>query len=179
MKEAVARALDLLYLACIWTAGISMFVMTLVIPWGVYTRYVMGQGSQWPEPLAELLMIVFTFAGAAAAYRAGAHIAVTVITDRIGRKPGLVLEWATDLLMAAICVFVIVWGFGLCRVTWNQTVPAFPWLSVGLSYSPLPVGGILTLIFVIERMVFGPQKNREIVKFGEASAEPLPVQNAS
>jgi TRAP-type C4-dicarboxylate transport system permease small subunit len=139
----------------VWIAGISMFVMTLVIPWGVYARYVMGQGSQWPEPLAELLMIVFTFAGASAAYRAGAHIAVTVITDRVGPKVGLVLEWMTDLLMAAM--------------------PAFPWLSVGLTYSPLPVGGILTLIFVVERMVLGSQKHREIVKFGEASAEPLPM----
>jgi TRAP-type C4-dicarboxylate transport system permease small subunit len=175
MKEAVSRGLDLLYLACIWVAGVSMFVMTLVIPWGVYARYVMGQGSQWPEPLAELLMIVFTFAGASAAYRAGAHIAVTVVTDRVGPKLGLVLEWMTDLLMAAICVFVIIWGFMLCSVTWNQTVPAFPWLSVGLTYSPLPVGGILTLIFVLERMVLGPQKHREIVKFGEASAEPLPM----
>jgi TRAP-type C4-dicarboxylate transport system permease small subunit len=178
MKEAVSRGLDLLYLACVWIAGISMFVMTLVIPWGVYARYVMGQGSQWPEPLAELLMIVFTFAGAAAAYRAGAHIAVTVLTDRVGPKTGLVLEWMADLLMAAICVFVIVYGFRLCGITWHQTVPAFPWLSVGLTYSPLPVGGILTLIFVVERMAFGPQKHREIVKFGEASAEPIPVQDA-
>jgi TRAP-type C4-dicarboxylate transport system permease small subunit len=179
MKEAVSRTLDVVYLACIWIAGLSLFVMTLVIPWGVYARYVMGQGSQWPEPLATLLMIVFTFAGGAAAYRAGAHIAVTMFTDRAGPKLAFVLEWSTDLLMAAICVFVIVWGFQLCGVTWNQTIPDFPSVSVGLTYSPLPIGGVLTLIFVVERMVLGPQKHREIVKFGEASAAPIPVQDAS
>jgi len=179
MREAVSLALDMLYRACIWTAGVSMFVMTLVIPWGVYARYVLGEGSQWPEPLATLLMIVFTFAGGAAAYRACAHIAVTMLTDRVGPKVGLVLGWTTDVMMATICVFVVVAGLSLCSVTWNQTVPEFPWYSVGLSYLPLPVGSFITLIFVIERMVLGPQKHRPIVAFGEASAAPLPVQDAS
>ena len=44
--------------------------MSLIIPWGVFTRYVLGTGSQWPEPIAIMLMVVFTFLGAAAAYRA-------------------------------------------------------------------------------------------------------------
>ena len=57
--------------------------MSLIIPWGVFTRYVLGTGSQWPEPIAILLMMVFTFIGAAAAYRAGAHIAVTMLTERL------------------------------------------------------------------------------------------------
>jgi TRAP-type C4-dicarboxylate transport system permease small subunit len=30
----------------------------------VFTRYVLGTGSQWPEPIAILLMVVFTFIGA-------------------------------------------------------------------------------------------------------------------
>jgi hypothetical protein len=49
----------------------------------VVTRYVLGTGSQWPEPIAILLMVVFTFIGAAAAYRAGGHIAVAMLTDRL------------------------------------------------------------------------------------------------
>ena len=60
--------------------------MSLIVPWGVFTRYVLGTGSQWPEPIAILLMLVFTFIGAAAAYRAGAHIAVTMLTDRLSPR---------------------------------------------------------------------------------------------
>jgi len=171
MKHAIPRVLDRLYLFCIWVAGLSLFVMTLVIPWGVYARYVLGYGSQWPEPLATLLMVVFTFFGAAAAYRAGSHIAVTMLTDRVGPKVGHVLEWVVDLLMCAICLFTTVWGFQLCSVTWNQTVAEFPFLSVGITYLPLPVGAILILVFVLEQMVFGAQKHRSVVTFGE-SAKP-------
>ncbi len=50
---------------------------------GVFARYVLGTGSSWPEPTAILLMMVFTFIGAAASYRAGAHMAVAMLTDRM------------------------------------------------------------------------------------------------
>ena len=64
MKNSVLKFCDALYLACIWVAGISIFVMSLIIPWGIFTRYVLGTGSQWPEPIAILLMVIFTFFGA-------------------------------------------------------------------------------------------------------------------
>ena len=83
MRPPLNRALDGLYLACIWTAGLSILAMSLIIPAGVFARYVFGVGAQWPEPIAILLMVVFTFIGAAAAYRAGAHIAVAMLTDRL------------------------------------------------------------------------------------------------
>ena len=44
------RFLDTVYLACIWIAGVAIIVMTIIIPWGVFTRYVFGFGSDWPEP---------------------------------------------------------------------------------------------------------------------------------
>ena len=71
--------------------------MSLIIPWGVFTRYVLGTGSQWPEPIAILLMMVFTFVGAAASYRAGAHIAVDMFTDAhaTGAARGAAPCWST------------------------------------------------------------------------------------
>ena len=59
MKERVHAALDIIYLGCIWTAGIAIAAMTLIIPWGIFTRYVLGSGSRWPEPVAILLMVIF------------------------------------------------------------------------------------------------------------------------
>ena len=71
MRETYVRAMDVVYLASIWMSGLALIVMTIVIPIGVFNRYVLGSGSQWPEPLAILCMVVFTFLGAAASYRAG------------------------------------------------------------------------------------------------------------
>src|SRR6266436_6750496 len=60
------RAMDALYRACAIIAGSALVLISLVVPWGVYTRYVLDSASSWPEPMAVLLSIVLTFFGAAA-----------------------------------------------------------------------------------------------------------------
>ncbi|SHO51153.1 TRAP transporter small permease [Desulfopila aestuarii] len=171
MKETILTLMDVLYRMCIWTSGISLFVMTIVIPIGVFNRYVLGHGSMWPEPLAILCMIIFTFFGAAAGYRAGAHIAVTMVTDRI--PPGLqkFFSQLVDVLMIALALFVARYGFSLCMVTWDQYIAEFPVLRVGLTYLPLPIGSVITVLFVIERIAFGPQHLRKIVRIGSPGSE--------
>ncbi|MDZ7919872.1 TRAP transporter small permease [Rhodoferax sp.] len=103
MKNTLLRCSDMLYLACIWLSGGAVIVMSLIIPWGIFTRYVLGTGSQWPEPISILLMVVFTFFGAAAAYRAGSHIAVAMVTDRLPRvlQQSLRPTWCTCLMALA------------------------------------------------------------------------------
>ncbi|MBU2408584.1 MAG: TRAP transporter small permease [Gammaproteobacteria bacterium] len=168
MDPFFVRACDKIYLACIWMAGAAIFLMSLIIPWGVFTRYVLGTGSQWPEPVAILFMMVFTFIGAAAAYRAGAHIAVAMLTDTFPaglRKAAAVL---VDLLMVLVCAFVAWYGTQLCIATWHQSVSELTWLPVGVTYAQLPIGALATLAFVIERMAFGSQSHRPVVRFDEA-----------
>jgi hypothetical protein len=41
------------------------------------------------------------------------------------------------------------------RATWNQVIAEFPLLSVGLTYAPVPLGGLLTLLFILERRWIG------------------------
>ena len=70
--------MDALYLACVMIAGGALVLISAVIPWGVFTRYVLNSAASWPEPMAVLLAIVLTFIGAAACYRAQLHMRVTV-----------------------------------------------------------------------------------------------------
>ncbi|MCV4285288.1 TRAP transporter small permease [Pseudomonas capsici] len=165
MKNTLLRINDVLYRICIAIAGLSVLTMSLIIPWGIFARYVLGSGSSWPEPTAILLMVVFTFFGAAASYRAGAHMAVAMATERMSpqlRKYAAVL---VQILMAVVCVFMAVKGFKLCATTWNQYLGEMPSLRVGISYLPIPIGGILTLIFVLEKMFLGDQSHRRAVRF--------------
>lgn len=171
MKERVHAALDVVYLGCIWVAGIAITVMTLIIPWGIFTRYVLGSGSQWPEPVAILLMVIFTFIGTAASYRAGAHIAVAMLTDRLPPLAQKICAKAVHVLMLIMCIFMAVWGTELCIGTWNQSISEIPWMPVGLTYSPVPIGGVLTGLFVLEHMFYGSQKHRAVVTFDQQIEE--------
>jgi len=159
MRDTYARWMTRLYWGCIWLSGLCIVIITLIIPWGVYTRYVLGTGSQWPEPAAVQLMVIFTFFGAAACYRANGHIAVHLFHDMLPAKGRRVLNVVVDLLLALLALLMIVWGFQLAHQTWNQSIAEFPWLSVGLSYTPLPLGSLVTLLFIIEHAWLGPARD--------------------
>jgi TRAP-type C4-dicarboxylate transport system permease small subunit len=160
--------MDRLYAGCVWAAGIAIVVMCVIIPWGVFTRYVLGTGSRWPEPIAILLMVVFTFIGAAAAYRANAHIAVSMFTERLPPRLEALAAVLVDALMVLVCAFVAWYGGRLALQTMGQSVAELPWLPVGITYAALPLGSAITLLFVIERRLFGPQDQRPLVRYEDS-----------
>ena len=150
------NAMDGLYLACVIIAGSSLVLISAVIPWAVYTRYVLNRAASWPEPMAVLLTIVLTFFGAAACYRRGLHMNVGffvgLLSEPLQRAADLVVQAA----MAIMATFMIVWGAKLVDATWHNTIADFPFLSVGVTYLPIPIGGAALLLFVIERVAIGP-----------------------
>src|SRR2546430_17662226 len=94
MRARYAHAMERLYLACVGISGLALIVITLVIPYGVFMRYAMNSAASWPEPLAVLLMGLFSFVGGAAVYRANLHMAVVALLEAANertRKPLLAL----------------------------------------------------------------------------------------
>jgi TRAP-type C4-dicarboxylate transport system permease small subunit len=59
------------------------------------------------------------------------------------------------MLMALIALFMIDWGLKLVAATWQNSIADFPSLSVGVTYLPIPLGGAILLLFVIERVAIG------------------------
>jgi TRAP-type C4-dicarboxylate transport system permease small subunit len=41
------------------------------------------------------------------------------------------------------------------QATWDNTIADFPALSVGVTYLPIPLGGIALFFFVVERIFYG------------------------
>lgn len=155
--------MDWLYLLCVIVAGLALTTMTVIIPWGVYTRYVLDRGSAWPEPMGVLLMIAFTFLGGAACYRAGSHISVTMFADALAEPYRRLVGLLAELLMALLAVLMLIWGGRLVMTTWHQVIAEFSWLPVGVTYLPIPVGAAITLLFILERLVIGPPPRHSIV----------------
>lgn len=147
--------MDALYWLCAFVAGAALVAITIVVPWGVFTRYVLHSAASWPEPMAILLSIVLTFFGAAMGVRAGQHMRVTVVRDLLPRGPQLVVDLLAETLLAGVALFMVIWGGRLVHATWFQVIAEFPALSVGITYLPIPTGGAVTLLFVAERLVIG------------------------
>jgi TRAP-type C4-dicarboxylate transport system permease small subunit len=155
MNRTIRRTMDALYWACAAIAGVALVAITIVVPWGVFTRYVLHSAASWPEPMAILLSIVLTFFGAAMGIRSGQHMRVTVLRDLLPRGPQLAVDLAAEALLAAVALFMVVWGVRLVEATWFQVIAEFPALSVGITYLPIPIGGAVTLLFVVERLMIG------------------------
>jgi len=155
MKEQYIRAMDRLQDACMVIAGVSLVVIVIVIPYGVFTRYILNSAASWPEPVAVLLMIWVSFLSAVICYREYRHIGVAIIPNMLGETGKFYLGWFVEICMLGTNLFMLYYGLLLCQVTWFQVIAELPVVSVGVTYLPIPFGGIVTTLFIVERLISG------------------------
>jgi TRAP-type C4-dicarboxylate transport system permease small subunit len=153
MKAQYIRAMDAIHNACLFVAGGCLVIIVITIPYGVFCRYVLNSAASWPEPLAVLLMIVMSFLSAVVCYREYLHIGVGVLPAFLNEPAKSYLGWFLEVCMLATNLFMLVWGIKLVQATWYQAIPEFPIIWVGLAYLPIPIGGALTALFVVERFL--------------------------
>jgi TRAP-type C4-dicarboxylate transport system permease small subunit len=157
-----------LYLACIVLSGLALVVITLIIPLGVFMRYVMDAALSWPEPASVIMMVMFSFLGGAAVYRAKVHVAVEALLNAVSGRNRKIMLWGVDACMIATALFMLVYGLQLCITTWYQSISDFPGLSVGLTYLPIPLAGVLTLLFIFERIWLGDPPKSDVMYSDQA-----------
>jgi TRAP-type C4-dicarboxylate transport system permease small subunit len=159
-----------LYLACIVLSGLAMVAITLMIPSGVFMRYVMHDPLQWPEPASVIMMVFFSFVGGAAVYRANQQIAVEALMKAVGPRSRVAMQWGVHACMLLVAGFMLFYGAHLCYVTRGNTIAEFPSLSVGIVYLPIPLGGLLTLLFIVEKIWLGDPPADDVM-YSDAPAE--------
>ena len=168
MRRRYRKAMEGLYLGCIVLSGAALVVITLIIPAGVFMRYVMNAALSWPEPASVIMMVMFSFLGGAAVYRAKVHVAVEALLNAVPDGTRRKMLWAVDACMIATALFMLVYGVQLCITTWYQSISDFPGLSVGLTYMPIPLAGALTLLFIVERIWLGDPPQTDVMYSDQA-----------
>src|SRR5258707_10107491 len=106
MKAHYIRAMDEIHRACLFVAGACLVIITLIIPYGVFCRYVLNSAASWPEPMAVLLMIVLSFLSAGVCYRAHLHICVGVLPAYLSDRAKAYLGWFLEACMLATNLFI-------------------------------------------------------------------------
>ena len=170
MRNAYRRLMQRLYIGCIVLSGVGMVAITLMIPSGVFMRYVMNDPLQWPEPASVIMMVFFSFIGGAAVYRANQQIAVEALMRAVGPRSREAMQWGVHACMACVAAFMLVYGAHLCWVMKGNTIAEFPSLSVGIVYLPIPIGGLLTLLFILEKIWLGEPPNDDVM-YSDAPAD--------
>ena len=170
MRDLYRRAMQWLYLACIVLSGTAMVIITLIIPFGVFMRYVMNNPQGWPEPAAVVMMVMFSFVGGAAVYRANGQIAVEALVKAVPPPVQAAMGWVVRACMLVVALFMVGYGAHLCYVTWENRIAEFPeHLTAGQVYLPIPIGGLLTLLFLVEKVWLGDPPPEDVMYSDQAT----------
>lgn len=154
MRAIYVSAMDKLYLLCVTIGVVSVVCMTGLIFTGVVMRYIFHVGAQFAEPMSIFFAVQLTMYGAAACYRAQAHLRLELFVAMLPALYRRIVSWIVLLLLAGISIFMIVYGISLTNTTWFQAYPEFTYIRVGFVYSAIPGSGLVTLLFVIEAAFF-------------------------
>ncbi|NEK35323.1 TRAP transporter small permease [Rhizobium leguminosarum] len=138
--------------AALWLAGTGLVLMTVFVAWQVFCRYVLNDSPSWTEPGSVMLMSWFIFLGAAVGIRENNHLGFDVLLYVLPKSGKRVLRMISDVVILAFGAGMVWYGGTLISLTWNTTLPSLG-ISGAFDYLPLAGGGVLAVIFSLERIV--------------------------
>ena len=138
--------------AALWLAGIGLVLMTAFVAWQVFCRYVLNDSPSWTEPGSVMLMSWFIFLGAAVGVRENNHMGFDVLLYVLPMSGKKWLRMISDIVILAFGAGMVWYGASLVGLTWNTTLPALG-ISGGWDYVPIVAGGVLVILFSLERIV--------------------------
>lgn len=148
LKAVTRVAADLL----VWVAAFGLVLMTVIIGWQVFGRYVLNASPNWSEQTALTLMIWFVTLAAAAGVREGFHIRIQAVEDAAPRRFKTAMRVLNDVVVGVIGVAMAVYGAQLVIGTWDFVIPTLG-LPRGFAYMGLPIAGALIALFSVERII--------------------------
>lgn len=137
---------------CLWVSGTGLCLMTVIIMWQVFARYVLNASPSWSEQLALYLMVWTVLLAAAAGVREGFHIRITVFQDSLTKTPRRMIIALCHLITGAVGLFMVVTGIEIVGRTWGIDIPALA-VPRGSALLPIPMAGVLITLFTIEHLV--------------------------
>lgn len=162
MSEWLGRLSRAVSVAVKWFAGAGLLLMTLIIGWQVFGRYVLNESPAWAEQAALLLMIWYVMFAAAAGVREGFHIRITVFADSLPQRVRRAVNLLAHAIVGLFGAAMAWWGTELTIGVWGHVIPTLG-ISRGWAYVPIVFAGILILGFAAEH-VAADVRRREVDK---------------
>src|SRR5204863_8914857 len=100
-------------------------------------------------------VVVFSVVGGAAVYHANRQVADESMLKAVPPLIRTAMQWGVQACMLLVAGFMLGFGAHLCYVTRSNTIAEFPSLSTGIVYLPVPIGGLLTPLFIVEKIWLG------------------------
>jgi C4-dicarboxylate transporter DctQ subunit len=140
-----------------WLVGLSAGLMSTVIVTEVIMRYVFQRSIFIAEELARLSFVWAGFLAVSLALRAGIHVSVKLVVDRLPRTTRRIVVLISQFITLTFLVSVFISGVTILPHQWHQLTPTME-IQMFWFYLPIPVGVgfmIIQLLPYIEKTLRG------------------------
>ncbi|WP_271077283.1 TRAP transporter small permease [Aurantiacibacter sp. MUD61] len=148
MKRGLAdKASDIL----VRLGAAGLVLMTAVISWQVFGRFILEASPSWSEQTAMLLMIWYVFLAAAAGVWERFHIRIELLERSLSPQGMKRLRIGIHLLIAVFGLIFLIYG---AMLAWEVRVHVIPSLGISrlFAYLPIPFAGLLMALFSLARI---------------------------
>lgn len=136
-------------------------IMTGVVTLQILTRYFLQNPLGWSEEVTRYLFIYSTFLAASVGVRHGIHIGVDILTERISDVSKNILRFIVSVILFLFVLLLIYYGSVLSIDNWAQKSPSLS-LPMGMFYAAIPIGSLLSLIFIFEDILLQIKGDKKI-----------------
>ena len=133
---------------------VCLVVMTALTFVNVVARYVFSASLSFSEEITTYLFVLLSLLGSAIAAKRGAHLGLTIISDRVGPKAGRVLGVISMAFATAFSALICYFGFFMALNQFNKgQLTAVTQLPEWIFGSFVPIGALFVTIRFGENLV--------------------------
>ncbi len=178
MLRGFDRAVGLIATAAVAIAALALLVSLGLVGWSVAMRYLFNHPVPWVDEAVGYLLVAIVMLAGADALRRGEHIAVDVVTEKLGARGRRVTAMAGMFAIAVVAAVLIVMGGEAAAFSRLLGIVSTGWLAMPMWLPQLlvPIGGVLLLLAALAglaRMAAG-RPPFEPADTGQAEGMPRP-----
>lgn len=142
IKSVLDKSTEIL---CVFIMGL----MTVLVSWQVFTRYILNNPSAVTEQLSKYLFVWLVLYGAAYVFGKRDHMAIVFIKSKFPKKVKVYTEIFGEIVIAFFAIGVMIYGGYISSVKQMVQLDAALQIPIGIVYSAIPISGIFIIFYTI------------------------------
>lgn len=130
-------------------------VLTGVVLWGVFSRYVMGAQSTWTDELARYLLVWISLLGAALMFREHGHLGVDFFVGKLHPDVQRIAAVFSEVVVIVFALVALAMGGTLLMLEAFRAdeMTSSLGIRVGYLYLATPLSGVFFVAFAVEHLL--------------------------
>lgn len=138
---------------------VCVIVMSILVFVNVIFRFVFNNSLAFSDEISTYLFVLMSLMGTALAARRGAHLGLSIVTDRVSPKARTIIGMIMYGISALFCLLIVIFGVQMVisEYQMGQQSAAMQWPE-WIYGSFVPIGGIFAALAFVQG-IFDMAKN--------------------